>query len=249
MSTVRRGRVGRRLIAVRTNERAAASLGISVFAAKIYAFALYAAIAGLGGVLLAFADRNIGYDDGDFLPFTGILVVAYAVVGGVGYISGAGIGALLASGTLGQQFAGWLSDRFGGSTALPRVVGAVLAGLVGYGVGGLARGQVERSRRVSSTRWSRWLPVGTLVVLAALGVLFASRLTDWLREFDRYLPLIGGIILLLVLIRSGGTGLAGGLAGRAQLPGSIAARLGRPSYRRRRRNRCVGDRWVRSGGG
>ncbi|MCM3924164.1 ABC transporter, partial [Frankia sp. AiPs1] len=224
VSAVRRGRAGRRLIAVRTNERAAASLGISVFAAKIYAFALSAAIAGLGGVLLAFADRNISYDDGDFLPFTGILVVAYAVVGGVGYISGAGIGALLAPATLGQQLAGWLSDRFGGSTVLPRAVGAVLAGLVGYGLGGLARGQVERSRQGSaarqgsSARWTRWLPVGALVILAVLGVLFGDRLTDWLREIDRYLPLIGGIVLLLVLIRSGGTGLAGGLAGRARLP-------------------------------
>ncbi|KQC37700.1 ABC transporter permease subunit [Frankia sp. ACN1ag] len=230
VSAVRRGRAGRRLIAVRTNERAAASLGISVFAAKIYAFALSAAIAGLGGVLLAFANRNISYDDGNFLPFTGILVVAYAVVGGVGYISGAGIGALLAPGTLGQQLAGWLSDRFGGSTALPRTVGAVLAGLFGYGLGGLARGQVDRSRRAGAARWARWLPAGALVVLAVLGVLFGDRLTDWLREIDRYLPLIGGIILLLVLIRSGGTGLAGGLAGRARLPlpAPVAARLGRP---------------------
>jgi len=50
-ANIRRGRSGRRLVAVRGNERAAASLGISVYGAKLYAFALSAAIAGLGGVL------------------------------------------------------------------------------------------------------------------------------------------------------------------------------------------------------
>ena len=39
VANVRRGRSGRRLIAVRTNERAAASLGINIAAAKLFAFA------------------------------------------------------------------------------------------------------------------------------------------------------------------------------------------------------------------
>ena len=54
VGNIRRGRSGRRLIAVRTNERAAAALGISVPGAKLYAFGVAAAIAGLGGILLAF---------------------------------------------------------------------------------------------------------------------------------------------------------------------------------------------------
>ena len=40
LANVRRSRVGRRLIAVRANERAAASLGVSVTGAKMYALAL-----------------------------------------------------------------------------------------------------------------------------------------------------------------------------------------------------------------
>ena len=40
VANLRRSRTGRRLIAVRTNERAAASLGISVFGVKLYAFAV-----------------------------------------------------------------------------------------------------------------------------------------------------------------------------------------------------------------
>ena len=50
VASMRRGRSGRRLLAVRTNERAAAALGISVPGAKIYAFAVSAGIAAIGGV-------------------------------------------------------------------------------------------------------------------------------------------------------------------------------------------------------
>ena len=51
---LRRGRAGRRLIAVRSNERAAASLGLRVPQAKLFAFAASARVAGLAGVLMAF---------------------------------------------------------------------------------------------------------------------------------------------------------------------------------------------------
>ena len=52
VANVRRGRSGRRLLAVRTNERAAAAIGVNVFEAKLYAFTLSAGIAGLGGVAI-----------------------------------------------------------------------------------------------------------------------------------------------------------------------------------------------------
>ena len=62
VASIRRGVVGRRLIAVRTNERAAAALGISVFGVKLYAFAFGAAIAAIGGV-----DPHVPDDDGRVL--------------------------------------------------------------------------------------------------------------------------------------------------------------------------------------
>lgn len=95
VSNVRRGRSGRRLIAVRNNERAAASLGVNVFVAKLYAFAVGAALAGLGGVLLAF--RNTSVDFSQFTPFRSIEILLLAVIGGLGFIAGgvvAGIGVL-----------------------------------------------------------------------------------------------------------------------------------------------------------
>lgn len=101
VSNVRRGRSGRRLIAVRTNERAAASLGINVMTAKLYAFAFASAIAALGGILLAFRLSSISYQS--FTNFTSITYVGLALVGGVGHLLGAFIGATMATAGFNQQ--------------------------------------------------------------------------------------------------------------------------------------------------
>ena len=59
VANIRRGVVGRRLIAVRSNERAAASVGVSVLGAKLYSFAVAAAIASVGGTILAFRSTSV----------------------------------------------------------------------------------------------------------------------------------------------------------------------------------------------
>jgi sulfate-transporting ATPase len=101
VANLRRGRAGRRLIAVRTNERAAAAMGISVAGAKLYAFVLGGVMAAIGGVLLCFF-----LPTPDFTNFVGINSVTFAesaIFGGVGHLGGP----LLASGyqpnTLGTQ--------------------------------------------------------------------------------------------------------------------------------------------------
>jgi sulfate-transporting ATPase len=126
VASIRRGVVGRRLIAVRTNERAAAALGISVFGVKLYAFALGAAIAAIGGVVLTFRTTTVAYSD--YTPLASILAVAYTVIGGIGYVLGAPFGSQLVQGGFGT----WLLNAFPwwGLLALGAVVttlGAVLA--------------------------------------------------------------------------------------------------------------------------
>jgi sulfate-transporting ATPase len=91
VANLRRGRAGRRLIAVRSNERAAAALGISVFGAKLYAFGLAAAIAAVGGILMIYR-RPIAVFLPTFSVFQSITAVVYAVVGGIGFVAGAFIG-------------------------------------------------------------------------------------------------------------------------------------------------------------
>ncbi len=101
IANVRRGRSGRRLIAVRTNERAAAALGIDVVKAKLFAFALASAIAALGGIVIAFRLSSISYQS--FTNFTSITYVGLAIVGGVGYLLGAFVGGTMATAGLNQQ--------------------------------------------------------------------------------------------------------------------------------------------------
>jgi sulfate-transporting ATPase len=99
VANVRRGKIGRRFIAVRSNEHAAASLGISVPSTKMAAFGLAAGIAALGGVLMAFRFGYVQYDG--FTLASSLNVVIFTVIGGVGFVAGAGLGAVLAPGGIG----------------------------------------------------------------------------------------------------------------------------------------------------
>ena len=101
VANVRRGRSGRRLIAVRTNERAAAALGINVVRAKLFAFSLASAIAGLGGILLAFRLSSISYQS--YTSFTSIVYAGLSLVGGVGHLLGAFIGATMVTAGFNQE--------------------------------------------------------------------------------------------------------------------------------------------------
>lgn len=141
LANVRRGASGRKLIAVRTNERAAAALGIGVPGAKLYAFGLSAGIAALGGVLLAFRLETIDYST--FTSFTSILLVGLALIGGLGYLFGAMLGATLAAGAFGQQI---LDEVFGQSVGkyIGLISGISILALVLLNPDGVARAQIDQ---------------------------------------------------------------------------------------------------------
>jgi ABC-type branched-subunit amino acid transport system ATPase component/ABC-type branched-subunit amino acid transport system permease subunit len=140
VANIRRGRSGRRLIAVRTNERAAAALGISVPGAKLYAFALSAAIAGLGGVLLAFRSTSITYTTFD--AFTSITMVAYAMIGGIGFLFGPVLGATLAPGAFGAQVLDELGSGVG--KYIPLIGGVSLMVLLLLNQNGVAKESIAQ---------------------------------------------------------------------------------------------------------
>jgi ABC-type branched-subunit amino acid transport system ATPase component/ABC-type branched-subunit amino acid transport system permease subunit len=103
VANIRRGDAGRRMLAVRSNERAAAALGVHVYGAKVYAFTVAAGIAGVGGMLYAFLSPTV--TSGNFDLLTSINFVTVTVVGGVGNIFGAVIGAtMLPGGVVTQIF-------------------------------------------------------------------------------------------------------------------------------------------------
>jgi sulfate-transporting ATPase len=155
VSNIRRGRSGRRLIAVRTNERAAAALGISVPGAKLYAFALSAAIAGLGGVLLAFRSTSITYPSFD--SFTSITMVAYAMIGGIGFLFGPVLGATLAPGAISQQILEQLGSGVG--KYIPLIGGVSLMVLLLLNQNGIAK------ESIAQIAWVRTKLAGALPFL------------------------------------------------------------------------------------
>jgi len=93
---IRRSRTGRVLIAVRDNEKAAASYGVPVVRAKLTAFALSGFLAAVGGCLLVQA--NGSYAEELFVAQESLGVFTSAVVGGLGSLSGAVFGAVYLSG-------------------------------------------------------------------------------------------------------------------------------------------------------
>jgi ABC-type branched-subunit amino acid transport system permease subunit len=96
VARLRNAPAGRMFIAVRSNERAAASIGVNVASTKLLAFGLSAFIAGIGGGLLAYQEGNI--NPASFTLWTSLTILAITYVGGVGRISGAlAAGVLLAS--------------------------------------------------------------------------------------------------------------------------------------------------------
>ena len=118
---VRRSSAGRRMIAVRSNERAAASLGINPIGIKFYAFGLSAAIAAFGGIVLAFSNRTIVFTNFD--PLSSINALLYATVGGVGFIGGSVVGSQMDPNAVVGQL---ISSRFANAADWIGLIGALL---------------------------------------------------------------------------------------------------------------------------
>jgi branched-chain amino acid transport system permease protein len=81
------------MLAVRSNERAAAAAGLSVAGTKLAAYAIGSVIAGVAGTLYAYDFGTVSV--ARFSLFIGLGIVAFAYLGGITSIVGALIGGLL----------------------------------------------------------------------------------------------------------------------------------------------------------
>ncbi|MEU8899184.1 ABC transporter permease [Nocardia sp. NPDC048505] len=81
------GTTGRAMLAVRSNERAAASVGIDVAATKLLGFAVSAFLAGIGGCLIGYSRGQLSA--GSFTVMIGLTLLAMTYVGGITSVSGA----------------------------------------------------------------------------------------------------------------------------------------------------------------
>jgi branched-chain amino acid transport system permease protein len=150
------GRTGRAWLAVRSNERAAASAGIRVATTKIVAFGLSAFLAGVAGCLIGFSQGQLSA--ASFEVDTGILIFATAFLGGITSVGGAVVGGAIAP--LGVVYV-LLNNRinFGNYYELIAGLGLIvtvlfnpegIAGKIGSQLAGLSLPRGRRKRQVTA---------------------------------------------------------------------------------------------------
>jgi branched-chain amino acid transport system permease protein len=151
----RDGGLARNLIAVRDNELGAAAMGIRVMRAKVMAFVLSGFLAGVAGVCFALVTER--FKASTFDVSQSILVVSMVIIGGLGSIEGAVLGAVYLIG---------VPAAFGSGPAVQFVTSGVgLTIFILFLPGGLAgllhRLGDELARLVDRLRTSRswWLEV------------------------------------------------------------------------------------------
>jgi branched-chain amino acid transport system permease protein len=93
MYRLRHSRPGRALLAIRENEMAAATMGVHLSHYKTLAYATGAALGGAAGAF--FASFNLFVSPNSFVFFESAIVLCMVVIGGMGSIAGAIVGALI----------------------------------------------------------------------------------------------------------------------------------------------------------
>ena len=204
VALLRRGRFGRRLIALRDSEAAYAMLGGNLLLAKVAVFALAAGIAGLGGALYAMQQQSI--TSTQFTFEAGLPIFLLAIVGGAAYV---GTGLFAGTALIGLKalvaVAAWAQNP-----------ASVLPGLAGTAFGRSPDGVVPLIRR-------DWAPVARhrLLLVPAVAVsalLWALRLAGVVNGW----VLFWGVALVAVAVR----GYAGARSAAVAQPGVGAARPG-----------------------
>jgi|tagenome__1003787_1003787.scaffolds.fasta_scaffold20989518_7 branched-chain amino acid transport system permease protein len=163
---LRRSGYGRRLAAMKDSPAATAMLGQSLVPLKLSVFVISTSIAGLGGILMS---STLGSVSAESFPVLGSLsLLMLTVVGGIGYVSGALFGGLMAGAGVVAVVAS-LNNLAAGSEGLSNIystlasVFLVLTALVGMGVGENPSG---RAHLVTAT-WRRIAPARPVLIGAA----------------------------------------------------------------------------------
>lgn len=198
---IRRGRFGRRLLAMKDSEAACATLGLNLLGTKVTVFAVSAGMAGLGGALLGSQLSSVSPQNFDLV--TGLPIFALAVVGGIGAAGGALFGAVSLMGLL-PLLAALLPSLAQYTVVLP--------GLVGIGLGRNPNGAVHDLREgFEPIVRTRAVLAATVAVLAGL---YAIRMLD---VIDNWTYAILTIVTPLVAVGVA-TALQRGPAGPAAVP-------------------------------
>ncbi len=145
VANLRRSPSGRRMLATRSNERAASAAGIAVTRVKLQAYAVSSFLAGLAGCLIGY--RFGGVSDASFGAVASLAALSVAYLGGVTSISGAVTSGVLAASGVAFFAMSRLTDRLGvWETFIGGVLLIVTAVLNPEGIAGGVRRQAANRR-------------------------------------------------------------------------------------------------------
>ncbi|MBK9179135.1 MAG: ABC transporter permease [Acidimicrobiales bacterium] len=143
VANLRRAGTGRRMLAVRSNERAAAAAGIDVARTKLLAFGISSFVAGVAGCMIAYQQGAIS--DISYGVFASLTFLAFAYLGGISSVSGALIaGSLVAGGIVFKALewvvSAWSDEGLGRYELLIGGLALIITAIVNpEGIAGAAR--------------------------------------------------------------------------------------------------------------
>lgn len=145
VTNLRRNRTGLRWLAVRANERAAAAAGIDVARAKLGAFAVSSALAGLSGCFLAYGTSTLSTTS--FMVIGALVALALTYLAGISSISGALLAGLLAqSGLITTVVDGWSGGGAGKYVFVVSGLSLIITAIAApEGITGLVRARLVRA--------------------------------------------------------------------------------------------------------
>ena len=111
VANIRKSASGRRMLATRSNERAATASGVNIARVKLEVFAASAFIAGIGGCLIAYRFGSVS--DASFGTVASLTALAVAYLGGITCVSGAVTAGITASAGVAFYAIGSLFDALG----------------------------------------------------------------------------------------------------------------------------------------
>lgn len=177
VANLRRGVNGRRFVAIRSNERAAAAIGINVVQSKLLGFAIASGLAGVAGVLFTYKIPSVNAQN--FGLFSGLGLLAFAYIAGISTVGGAFVGGVLVAGGLLASISG--SDSGSALFRYMPLIGAVgllAAALMANGEGVL---RLADRRKRWKARWDdkeaeteAWGPAGRIPMLVLGGIAAAD---------------------------------------------------------------------------
>ena len=151
VANIRNSASGRRMLATRSNERAANAIGVNIARVKLEVFAASAFIAGVGGCMIAYRFGSVS--DASFGAVASLTALAVAYLGGITCVSGAVTSGITASAGVSFYLLSTITDTFGQWEVFIGGLFLILTAILNpEGIAGGIRTQIAGRRAVSRAR-------------------------------------------------------------------------------------------------